>query len=280
MNERLNIITDDHPENEKRASFTKRRSDTERTETQARFERLWLIDPEQFNPDRSLLESVRIERTKAFLDDLPAVKTCVDLGSGYGVLGLFMAEKGCEVTAVDIAKNALNRLVGLKGITTSQDYIPNTNLQDNSFDLVLSTDLIAFLNKHEYRLYVSELVRLCKQDGIIVCSTPIDIHSDDALHLFVSLMETEIIIDDWCFSYHRLYIRLLEILKKLRLTPLMKILRDSKAFLNCCEKISKAIWQNEGISHAIFRGRKKPLMPLPQKNEQPIERKEKRFIWE
>lgn len=274
MKEHLKIITD----NSEKSPQTK--SSGNRTEIQAKFERIWLKDPEKFNPTKTIMEKERVKRTKGLLDELQGVTTCVDLGAGYGVFSRFLAAKGILVTAVDIAKNALKRLEGVANITGFQDYVPDTKLQGNAYDIVLSTDLIAHINPHEYRLYVAELVRLVSKDGVIVCSTPIDIHSDEALQRFAGLMETEIIIDKWVFSYHRLFIRTIEVLEKLWLKPLANIVQNSQFLMDICEKISKAVWQNEGVSHALFLGRKKPLMPLPPKNEQPIERKDKRFVWE
>jgi len=124
------------------------------------------------------------------------------------------------------------------------------------------------------------MVRLCTEEGSIVCSTQIDIHSDDAFSLFASLMETEIIIEEWQFSYHRIYIRTLEILKRLKLTFLADFLRPSPLFMRVSEKLSKALFGQNGISYALFKGSKKKLMPLPPKLERPIERKQKHFVWE
>lgn len=273
MNQRLNIVSEGE-------SFKKKHSESEKLEAQARYERAWLTQPEQFDTGRNIQEIVRVERTKAFLEPLLPIEKSVDLGVGDGAIARFLAEKGVEVTGVDVAKNALKRLEGTKNLTLVQGYVPETDLPDGAYDLVLSTDLIGYLPKQDYRLYVSELVRLAKKDGIIVCSTSIDIHTDDALELFVSLIETEIMLDEGDYSYDRLYIRTLEVLEKIKLTWVANLLKKSRGFLNLCEKISKIIWQKEGISHVIFRGRKKPLMPNPPKDEQPIERKDKRSVWE
>lgn len=254
--------------------------DTGRTEAQAKYERMWLLDPEQFNPEHSLLERERIERTKAFISELPRPHTCIDLGAGYGDLARFLASRGTEVTAVDISKNGLKRLEGTPGITIVQDYVPYTTIEHTKYDLVLSTDLIAHLHSSDYRLYVSELVKFSKQEGLIVCSTPIDVHTDEALSLFMGLMETEIIIEKSLFSYHRLSIRIVEFFKKIKLSILARFLENSKVFVAACEKISKAIWQDSGVSHVIFCGRKKPIMPLPPQGERPVEAKGKRSTWD
>jgi 2-polyprenyl-3-methyl-5-hydroxy-6-metoxy-1,4-benzoquinol methylase len=63
-------------------------------------------------------------------------------------------------------------------------------------------------------------------------------------------------------------------------SPLAKGLRQSDALVNILEKVTKLIWDESGISHALFIGNRRPLtFPLP-KNEIPIERKHKREVWE
>lgn len=270
---RLNIVTEE-------VSSSKPGKSSPKTEAQARFERLWLQEPAQFDTGRNVMERVRIERTKAFLERLFPVKNAVDLGVGDGAIARFLTDKGVEVTGVDVAKNALKRLEGTERLVLKQDYVPYTTLPDGEFDLVISTDLIGNLPKQEYRLFVSELVRLSRKDGVIVCSTPIDVHTDGGLDMFVGLLETEIELDDGEYSYHRLYIRIVEVLEKIKFTWLSRWLKQSRGFLLGCEKLSRMIWQKDGISHVIFRGKKKPIMPLPPKAEQPVEHKGKRSTWE
>ncbi len=270
---RLNIVSEE-------VSATNSGKSSPKTEAQATFERLWLREPEKFDTGRNVIERVRIERTKAFLEKLFPVGSAVDLGVGDGAIAKFLVEKGVEVTGVDIAKNALKRLEGTEKLVLKQDYVPYTALPDGAFDLVISMDLIGSLPKKEYRLFVSELVRLSSRDGMIVCSTPIDVHTDGGLDMFVSLMETEIELEDGEYSYHRLYIRIVEVLEKIKMTWLAKLLKQSRWFLLGCEKISRIVWQKDGISHVIFRGKKKPIMDNPPKDEQPIEHKGKRATWE
>src|SRR5438105_4149210 len=53
---------------------------------QAKFERLWLVDPEQFNPMRNCIERERIERTWQLLNkhvSFPG-QSAVDIGCAAG----------------------------------------------------------------------------------------------------------------------------------------------------------------------------------------------------
>lgn len=183
-----------------------------RDEASARFEREWLIDSEQFNPMRNARERERIKRTLELVAEYfsPAGCKVVDLGCGWGTLTEHLAQQGAQIDAVDIALHALNRIKEkhISNVTAIQDYVPNTKLQDDHYDLCLSTELIACLTADQYRLYFSELARLIHQKGLVVCSTAIDIHSDDALARFASLAETEFQIKKWIFSYHALHIRI------------------------------------------------------------------------
>lgn len=184
------------------------------TQLQAHFEELWQKHPEQFDPTRNSMERERIRRTwfltcKHFI---PQGKQVVDLGCGLGILSLKLQSAGATVYAVDIAMTPLNILKNhltpfdKEPIKTIQACLPHTTFDDNSFDLVLCTDLIAHLDKSNYRSLFSEMCRLSKPNGIVICSTPLDIHSKDAFANFSSLSETEFIIENWICSHHYLYI--------------------------------------------------------------------------
>lgn len=192
-------------------------SKARRMETQAYFERKWLLEPEKMDPLRNCMERERLKRTLELLKEKTTIagKKAVDLGCGGGVFSRMLQDEGASIDAVDIAQNALkivNNHVHTN-IQTHQDYVPSTKLGDDAYDIVICTELIAELQSDEYRLLISELVRLVKPEGWIVCSTSIDINSVDALQRFAELAEAEINIDKWRFSHHRCYIRLCDFLE-------------------------------------------------------------------
>jgi len=186
---------------------------SKRIETQAKFDRLWHISPKQFDPSRNCLEKERVLRSwqllKRHCNQMRDAKT-VDLGSGSGFFSKKLREEGAFVDAVDISQKALQTLKKskLEGICLIQDFIPQTKLEDSAYDIVVSTDVIAYLPLIQHRLYISELARLVKSDGIVLCSTPLDINTEGGLQIFASLAETEFQILEWRLSYHLLYIRL------------------------------------------------------------------------
>lgn len=180
-------------------------------EMQAKFERLWLKDPEQFNPLRNCFERERIERIWTLLAEVPLHhKQAVDIGCGAGILSLRLRDAEAHVTAVDIAENALKRMHGeeFRQITLKQDAMPTTSLPDQAYDIIVCTELIAELPREDYRLFFAELARLIKPDGYLICSSAIDIHSDEGVQRLLDLAHTEFDIIQSKTSYHALFIRL------------------------------------------------------------------------
>lgn len=300
-----------------------------REEAQAKFEQMWKSNPAQFNPLHHCMGRERIRRTWELLQQTvnPEGKEAVDLGCGDGVLALKLCEHGAKITAVDIAEIPLKKLQEKKlaNLTTHQDYVPRTLLKEDAYDIVISTELIAYLPSDEYRLYFSELSRLVKPNGYIVCSTPIDINSEDALQRFANLAETEFQIENWILSYHYFYIRLLDMIKspaefarasknpryraleieklssakqwwfrvnsrsfpgalwdfaKYAFNPIARYMEHSPKLMLRMEKICRFFLTDSGISHAIFIGKRRPLVVPPPQNEIPIERRQKRQVWE
>lgn len=211
---RLKIVSVHNKESSDQKSLRPR---TNRQEVQARFETMWHRTPEKFDPLKDCMERERFARTLAMIDKLPSLKDkkIVDLGCGTGALSRKLRDIGAQVTAVDIAKNALEKFhkVDDENITLIHDCIPHTKLEDGSFDIVICTDLIGYIKSKDHRLFISELARLVKKDGYVVCSAPIDIYSEDALEKFFTLAETELDIVHCQLSYHSYYLKWLNFLK-------------------------------------------------------------------
>ncbi len=262
---------------------------TRRKELQAHFERLWLLDPEQFNPLRNCMQRERLERTHHLIKNHTTIqgKRAADLGCAAGVFTRRIRDEGAFVDAVDIAENALKELKknDMANIEAKHDAMPETKLPDHAYDLVLCMEIIAELTKDDYRLFFSELARLVKLDGFVVCSTPIDFKTQDGVERLLELAQTEFDIIDAFPSYHALFIRLkgffesfpkwLSFITK----PILNKLKNSKWILLKLEKICECFRHNNGISHVIFIAK---LRPLPKINpeEIPVERLHKKQIWE
>ncbi len=187
-----------------------------RQEAQALYERLWKVNPEMFDPMKDCAGRERVKRTLALIKehiDLDGKKV-TDLGFGKGILTKEYAKIAATVDAVDIASQPINNLKKqeLKNVRILQDYVPYTKLHDSTYDLVAATEIIADLPPQEYRIFFSELGRLIKKDGIVLCSTPLDIYSEDAFDRFKTLANTELEIFAWTLSRNYLWIKLNNVL--------------------------------------------------------------------
>lgn len=182
-----------------------------RQEIQATLERLWRQNPQQFDPQRDCIQRQRLKNTIETLCEMLPLKGkyAVDLGCGTGDLTRLVRDEGAQIDAVDIATIALQKLKeqDMHHITAIQDCLPLTRLKDNAYDLVICTEVIGYLKSTEYRVFFSELARLVKLDGLVVCSSELDINTQDPLENFAALAETEFNIDRWVISHHMLFIR-------------------------------------------------------------------------
>lgn len=186
-------------------------------EAEARFERLWLVDPNQFDPERNAMQQERLERTWHLLNKFVDLngKRVVDLGCGSGVFTRRMRDAGARIDAIDIAENALKlfRKQGSDHINLKQEAMPVTSLPDHAYDVVVCLDVLAELPPQDYRLFFSELARLVKQDGYVLASTPIDIFSEGGVERLKDFIATEFTLLCFVPSYHAFYIRLKHVLE-------------------------------------------------------------------
>ena len=149
-NDPLNILSPSKDEEDSASSSAPSARQILRKEAQAKYERLWLQNPEKFNPMRTCLKQEDLNRAWKMIKEAKPLKgmRAVDLGCGYGILTLRMRDAGAElVDAVDIASQALRKLElhDMTRIRPFQDYVPYTHLEDNAYDLVVCTELIAEL---------------------------------------------------------------------------------------------------------------------------------------
>lgn len=273
MDKRLAIVA-----TEQNSESPKPQKQNKRQMTQAKFDRLWLEDPSQFDPERNGMEKERLARTFELIlrhIDLKGKKV-VDLGCGHGVLAKMLAAEGATVDAVDISPLALKPLKSepIANIRPVQDYIPQTLLEDDAYDLVISTEVLGYLPEEDRRLYFAELARLVKPEGLVVCSNGLDIYTENPLEAFAALAETEFQILEWVYSYNGFYIKLKKI-------PVLKgFLNNNRRLLLWLEKLCQAVNSDGGLSNAIFIGKRRPM--LPQEQERPPETlpNQKKRVWE
>src|SRR5262245_48265281 len=95
-----------------------------------------------------------------------------------------------------------------EGIALKRETMPWTQLADNGYQLIVCTELIAEIPREDYRLFFAELSRLIQSEGYLICSSPMDIDSVDAVKRLKELVQSEFDIVEEIASYHALYLRL------------------------------------------------------------------------
>ena len=179
----------------------------------AKYESRWLHHPEDFTPQNCMDEQY-VERCWELINKTIDIKglNIVDLGCGDGELALRLSQAGAQVTAIDIAENALKNLQSKSNnsIKLLQDALPETTLEDNAYDLVICTDVIAELHPNQFRLAISELYRLMKPNGYLLVSTKFSPKTRDGLFYFAELFSNDFKEQEWVLSYHYYYRKLFD----------------------------------------------------------------------
>lgn len=175
-------------------------------QTKKRCEELWNKSPiEKLDPMATAIGRERVERTWSLIDKQTTEgKKIVDLGCGNGIITSRLSQRGAQVTAIDGAQSALN-LCKQKGVTLMQAFLPYLPLADQSVEGVVLADVIADIEPPFYRLLMSEIARVLPKEGWFICSTGLDLYSEDALMRFMDLVKSEFEITTKKMSYHRLH---------------------------------------------------------------------------
>tara|TARA_Y100001933_G_scaffold158329_1_gene156655 strand:+ start:13844 stop:15541 length:1698 start_codon:yes stop_codon:yes gene_type:complete len=106
------------------------------------------------------------EKVQAVVDQLPR-GSLLDVGAGEGAFSKWADSQGFSVHATDVNQKEFC----LKEIPFTQtDFNGRWPLDDNSFDLVVSIEVLEHVENHYH--FISECCRICKPNGRIVLSTP------------------------------------------------------------------------------------------------------------
>jgi ubiquinone/menaquinone biosynthesis C-methylase UbiE len=193
-----------------RLPIVQEKTQTKRERYEARMERKRKLPaPEKLGPQGSAMDQVRIERTVALLEKHSQIKgeRIADLGCGTAWMASLLAERGGHPTAVDLFEN-ISESGQRSQISYQRAAIPYLPFPDASFDGLVFSDVIAEIDPPLYRLTFSELARLLTRSGWIICSTQLDLYSEDAHERFIGLIESEFEIIDSAKSHNRLHVYL------------------------------------------------------------------------
>lgn len=119
-------------------------------------------------------QQARFETVVNWLGNISGKKVA-DLGCGDGALTYLLAKTGAEVTGVDNEQEGLDFAESkFKEHKANASFVlgdvRKTNLPDNAFDIVVSSDVIEHIERPEE--LVAEAARILKPGGVFVCTTP------------------------------------------------------------------------------------------------------------
>ena len=121
----------------------------------------------------------------AFLDDLreaaekePAKLKVLDIGCGEGKDAVYMAERGCKVTAFDITESGIRktkRLAEQKGVQVNA-FVADINdfCIDDRFDIIYSTGTIQYLFDDRIALFFEKIKAMVNNGGCIYLNVFVD----------------------------------------------------------------------------------------------------------
>jgi len=134
----------------------------------AQLKDVWNLPPDSNSYFQQMIRYDRI------LKAIPkGIGSVVDLGCGDGYLSYLLAKSGLQVTAVDLSQNRLMKFqkVAQKfGIRQIQTDITQTGLPDESFDLVVCSEVLEHILAYEKVL--KEAHRLLRRQGHLIVTVP------------------------------------------------------------------------------------------------------------
>lgn len=105
----------------------------------------------------------KIDYLKKLFTNVPKKSKILDLGCGEGVFIQYLVENGFDAYGIDL--NYSSNLV-------TQGNILRTGLEDDSFDVITSLDVLEHLNYSEQNTALAEIYRILKPGGTAIISVP------------------------------------------------------------------------------------------------------------
>ncbi len=109
-------------------------------------------------------DSFEKDRVLPLLGDLDG-KAVLDVGAGAGRLSLRLAEKGADVTALDVSEEIIKKIKNVKIKKVIGD-AESLDFPDESFDIVIATFLIVHLK--DLKRFFDEVYRVLKPGGLFL----------------------------------------------------------------------------------------------------------------
>jgi SAM-dependent methyltransferase len=153
-----------------------------RTHLQNKYSPFFLRELEYIYGTEGIISSGGIESVDAMLTNIDLDnKTILDVGCGFGGVDLYLAKKyrvaitglDREAFMIECAENLLLRSckAGLKGeisYKTLNEPLSLNEFSDNTFDIVLCKQVLYHLTPANREIYLKEMFRVLKPNGILV----------------------------------------------------------------------------------------------------------------
>jgi cyclopropane-fatty-acyl-phospholipid synthase len=143
------------------------------------FYRLFLDEDLQYScaffetPDATL-EQAQVAKKRRLIDKLllEPGHTALDIGAGWGGLGLSMVERGARVTGVTLSTEqhrTANERAAALGVTDRADFrLQDYRDLDQTFDRIISVGMFEHVGAPNYQEYFDAVARLLDDDGVAV----------------------------------------------------------------------------------------------------------------
>jgi len=148
---------------------------TEKAKVFGRGERVVVDDWQSVKEKGEMYVWCHIQRYEWVLSFLQGLH-CLDAGCGSGYGTHFLANNGvCEIVGIDISKRVIkfgrNRYQS-PNLEFLQMNVQNIKFEDDSFDAVITFDVLEHLGKEGQEMFLSEIARVLKKDGTAYISCP------------------------------------------------------------------------------------------------------------
>jgi 2-polyprenyl-3-methyl-5-hydroxy-6-metoxy-1,4-benzoquinol methylase len=111
-----------------------------------------------------------------YVNDFVKNKEVLELGCGAGYGIDYLSNNAKRIVTVDIDSESIEHAKQNSEATNIeyilQDILDGLRFQDNSFDVVISFQVIEHFNKRDVKRYLNEIFRLLKPDGTAFITTP------------------------------------------------------------------------------------------------------------
>lgn len=143
------------------------------------FYRLFLDEDLQYScaffetPDATL-DQAQVAKKRRLIDKLLLApgQSALDIGCGWGGLGLSMVERGARVTGVTLSTEqhrTANERAAAKGVSDRADFrLQDYRDLDQSFDRIISVGMFEHVGAPNYQEYFDTVARLLADDGVAV----------------------------------------------------------------------------------------------------------------